>query len=83
MHHEELREILADLGVSQACLARTLGVTRRAVVFWMAGGRRIPAETVRAVRLAKRRGYWTSPRGGDDEMAKKPKGKPKGKPKPC
>ena len=58
----ELRAILADLGLSQAELARHLGVTRRAVAYWLAGQRRILSPTVRLMRLAKRRGYWKAPK---------------------
>lgn len=62
MDHLELRRILLDLGLSQSQLARDIGCSRRAVVYWAAGRRRIPSDLIRRLRLAERRGYWTRPR---------------------
>jgi plasmid maintenance system antidote protein VapI len=57
----EFRAILRDLGVTQTAVAEALGVTRRAVVYWCAGKRRIPAAAIRLVRQAEERGYWSQP----------------------
>ena len=61
MHHVELRETMRDLGLGVTQLARAVGVTRSAVGYWLAGKRRIPADVVRLVRIARRRGYWKAP----------------------
>jgi len=58
MKAAELREALDDLGLPQSQLARELGVSRRLVVYWLAGERTIHADAVRLVRMAVRRGYW-------------------------
>jgi DNA-binding transcriptional regulator YiaG len=54
----ELRAILTDIGLSQRDFARALGVDERTVRYWIAGQRRIPADAVRVIRLAGKRGYW-------------------------
>jgi transcriptional regulator with XRE-family HTH domain len=58
MKADELRKALDDLGLSQTQLASDVGVSRRLVVYWLAGARRIPAEVVKLVRKARRRGWW-------------------------
>ena len=42
MTAKQLRAVLKSLGLSQLEAARRLGVTGRAVRFWVAGERRIP-----------------------------------------
>jgi transcriptional regulator with XRE-family HTH domain len=60
---DEFRAILLDLGLTQAALAKDVGVTRRAVVYWAAGKRAVPARVVTLLRQAMLRGWWESPTG--------------------
>lgn len=62
MTHTEMRAILEGVGLSQAALARELGVSYRTVKRWAAGTSRIPAPAVRLLRVACNRGYWPKPR---------------------
>src|SRR5579864_8328646 len=54
MRSNELKAILSDLEISQADLARLLGVTSRAVALWTAGERAIPGSADAYVRLLQR-----------------------------
>lgn len=51
MRHYELRAFLADLAISQADLARLVGVTSRGVNLWMSEERAIPGPVAAYARL--------------------------------
>lgn len=51
MDAAKLRQILADLGITQVILARLLGVTPRAVNLWIAGERDVPRPVEAYLRL--------------------------------
>jgi DNA-binding transcriptional regulator YiaG len=55
----ELRQALERFGVSQADLARQANVTRRTVVRWLAGDRRIPWQIHTLVLRALKRDAWS------------------------
>ena len=47
---DELRAILAQLGISQAALAREMGITEQAVNNWTAGRRPLHGPAAAAIR---------------------------------
>ena len=51
MTAEELKESIVTLGLTQTGLARVVGVTGRAMRFYIAGDREIPEPTARLIRL--------------------------------
>lgn len=51
MTPSELRAIRTDLGLTQDALATTLGVSRRAVVYWEQGDRPIPQPVAMLLQL--------------------------------
>ena len=71
MHRSELRSAMDDLGVKVVELAAAANVTRRAVGYWLEGRRSIPADVVRMVRHAKRRGYWQPKPGPQRQKARR------------
>jgi len=50
MTPKQFRTALQRLGLNQVATARALGVTPRAVRFWVAGDRQIPGPVVRLLR---------------------------------
>jgi len=62
MNPSELRQALERFGGSQADLARQAGVTRRTVVRWLAGDRRIPWRIDTLARRAMNRDAWSGRR---------------------
>jgi hypothetical protein len=53
MTNAELRNMLGDVGVTQAGFARLIGVTSRAVALWMADERAIPGPVDAYVRILR------------------------------
>jgi len=53
MTSDDLKAILAEIGISQADFARLIGVTPRAVALWMAGDREIPGPAEAYARLLR------------------------------
>ena len=51
MIESDLRQILSDVGITQADFARLIGVTPRAVALWMSGERAIPGPAESYARL--------------------------------
>jgi transcriptional regulator with XRE-family HTH domain len=62
MHGEELRSMIADLGLSQVEAARLLGVETRTVQRWIEGIHGVPEPVAQALhawrRLAERGFAW-------------------------
>src|SRR5215831_13944269 len=53
MNSNDLKEILTELGITQADFARLIGVTPRAVTLWMADERAIPGPAEAYIRLLR------------------------------
>lgn len=51
MIESDLRQILSEVGITQADFARLIGVTARAVALWMSGERSIPGPAESYARL--------------------------------
>ena len=62
MNGPQLSAHLAALGLSKSAFARDIGVSRRCVVYWCAGARKVPAHARAVVYRSVKRGYWVTPR---------------------